>query len=52
MSQFIPRESWTCTHGECCADGRCERWTWRVSVGTVVAFLIVGVVALAQAVLR
>lgn len=39
-------ESWTCTHGECCTDERCERWTWRLCVVTVIVFAIFGIVAL------
>lgn len=50
MSEFIPHESWTCTHGECCADERCERWTWRLCVVSVIAFVLAGLL-IAEAVL-
>jgi hypothetical protein len=39
-------ESWTCTHGECCTDERCERLTWGVCVGTVLIVAVGGIIAL------
>jgi hypothetical protein len=43
-------ESWTCTYGECCTDERCERWTWRLSVVSVLALFVAGVIAVVLAV--